>query len=220
MRETARAKTAYADYLAMGPGRSLEKLLAVYLQRRQGGGEATVPARRLRTLEQWSASFGWQARLLEIANREAREAEEKQRAHIRSIMETGYALPHERVKALQELGTVIFGEMLERSGRWLRDVKQIGSGETAQVIDIERFNAPGIEQFRGILDDVAKEMGQRVKRTELTGKDGGPIEVDETAGLTDRDRAMRIAAILESARQRAAEASLEGSGDEPNGDPE
>lgn len=58
---------------------------------------------------------------------------------------------------------------------WLPDVKQIGGGEHAERVDIVRFNAALIEQYRGTLDDIAKEKGERKQKMEVTGKDGGAI---------------------------------------------
>jgi hypothetical protein len=58
---------------------------------------------------------------------------------------------------------------------WLPDVKQIGGGEHAERVDIVRFNAALIEQYRGTLDDLAKETGGRKQKMEVTGKDGGPV---------------------------------------------
>lgn len=73
MRETARARQAYADYLALGPDRSLEKLLKVYQRRPK-----KAPTRQLAVLKRWSAAFGWQSRLMDIAVREATEAERRE----------------------------------------------------------------------------------------------------------------------------------------------
>ena len=54
--------------------------------------------------------------------------------------------------------------------------------------------------------ECAKEVkdtvwGKPAQRTELTGKNGGPIEVDDT-GLSDEDRANRVMALLDRARAR------------------
>jgi hypothetical protein len=203
MRETAKSKQAYADYLAMGPDRSLEKLLARY----QSNPEA-APATNLTRLKVWSSKHGWQARLQAIADREAREAEEREAAYRRSIMEDGYALVHERVKSLQELAKTLFEELQDPTKRWCKDVKQIGSGESAEKVDIERFNAAEVDQFRGLLDDIAKELGERKVKQEITGKDGGPIEIDPNAGLADERRAARILELLKRAELRRADGVL------------
>lgn len=207
MRETARAKQAWADYLAMGPDRSLEKLLERYQSRTE-----PVPTRQLSRLKAWSAAFGWQARLKAIADQQAREAEEREAAYRREILETGYGLATERIRSLKQLAETLFGELQDPKYRWVRDVKLLGRGESAEAIDIERFNHHEFEQFRGILDDIAKEKSERIRRTELTGKDGGPIEVDPDAGLSDQQRAARIASLLEAARLRQRQAEGDGDG--------
>ena len=57
---TPKAQAALADYLAMGPGRSLEGLCEQYRQRVRTENEASVPTTRLATLGQWSAEYNWQ----------------------------------------------------------------------------------------------------------------------------------------------------------------
>jgi len=159
VRETPRAQQAWADYLALGPGRSLAGLLERY----QNAPKAS-PTTRLATLKAWSVAYGWQARLSEIADREAREAEEREAAYRREIMDSGYALIHERIQSMKRLADVLFAELTEEgenNRRWLPDVKQIGSGEHAERVDILRFNHQEVEQFRGLLDDIAKELGAR-----------------------------------------------------------
>lgn len=57
-KETARAYRAKQDYLSLGPGRSLEKLLTIYRARKQD--EAGTPPTTLKaTLARWSTTWGW-----------------------------------------------------------------------------------------------------------------------------------------------------------------
>lgn len=173
---------AWADYLALGRDRSLEKLASRYQT-----GTKPAPARSLTRLKQWSAAFGWQRRLQEIADREAKAVEEREAARLRQIMETGYGRPEERVQLLKRLLDLCVEDVTTGGRRWVKDVKSIGSGEFAERVDLERFNAPEFDQIRGLLDDIAKEKGERVKRTEVTGKNGAPLEVALTwAQAVDR----------------------------------
>lgn len=82
--------------------------------------------------------------------------EEQQREALAS---TKYALVSERAKLLD---------------RWISTQDTI---MVAQVADKGYARADALEQLRGLLDDMAKEVGGRVKlaKQELTGKDGGPI---------------------------------------------
>ena len=60
---------------------------------------------------------------------------------------------------------------------WLDQVKGVGSGDVAQIVDYEEFNKGEVDAYRGVLDDIAKEMSQRVQRQEVSGPGGGPIVV-------------------------------------------
>lgn len=46
-------------------------------------------------------------------------------------------------------------------------------------------------------------LGTPVRRTEISGPDGGPIEMDNV-GLTDEERAGRIMALVDAAREKRA----------------
>ncbi len=92
-------------------------------------------------------------------------------AAIRSVDEKtaltkGYALKEYRVYKLNCLATLLesdlFGGFI-----WLDQVKGVGSGDAAKVIDYEEFNAAEIAQYRGILDDIAKETGGRAQKTDV-----------------------------------------------------
>lgn len=90
-------------------------------------------------------------------------------------LSSGLAIKAERVRKLQMLAALmerdLFGGFL-----WTDQVKALGSGEFMQVVDYEEFNTAEVQQYRGVLDDIAKEVGDRKVKSELTGKDGGPIE--------------------------------------------
>lgn len=187
MRETPGARAAYADYLALGPERSLAKLLALY-QTRTG----PAPTRHLTTLKQWSVAFGWQLRLQHLADQAAHEAEARQLAYVRSIMEEGYALVHERVRAIKRLSAWLEDELDDDEKRWLREKKSIVVGQTEitgkdgkvvgrrteyETFWVRRPNVGWVSKLLEAFGDVAAETGGRVTRTELTGKDGGPVAV-------------------------------------------
>lgn len=90
-------------------------------------------------------------------------------------LSAGLALKAERVRKLQQLAALmekdLFGGFL-----WTDQVKALGSGEFMQIVDYEEFNTAEVQQYRGVLDDIAKEVGDRRAGLELTGKNGKPIE--------------------------------------------
>jgi hypothetical protein len=197
MTESPRAVQAWTDYLALGPERSLEKLLALYQSCAK-----PVPTRHLTTLKLWSGHHGWQARLQAIAAQAAAEAAVQEAAYRRSILEDGYGLAHERVAALKGLAVTLHQELTEGGRLWVTDVKQVGGGERAQFVDVERFNAPEVEQFRALLDDIAKEKGERAKKIDIEFR---IREAAERLGL-DPDAAVAEAARITQEVQRTRRA--------------
>ena len=85
---------------------------------------------------------------------------------------------------------------IEREALELR--KQRTAGRRAMVYDAMYQSAIGgdVQAMKAYLD---RTEGPVVKKIEASGPDGGPIE------MTDTERAAKLAAILESARRRAAE---------------
>ncbi len=195
------------DWLRLGPGRTLRALLKGYIKRHRNA----APTRSLGTLLHWSARFAWQARAGEYDAK--LDAEKTRRAQ--HIMASGLALAHERVVRLKRLAKQLEDYLHEADNVWLPDVKQIGAGELAERVDIVRFNAALIEQFRATLDDLASETGGRRQ-----GIDARLVNID-LSRLTD-DQLERVAGgedpliVLATAGQGGAgEASAQGPADPP-----
>ena len=178
MRETNKAKVAFEDYYNMGPGRSLRKLAQVYSE----PSTEKPPTKHFATLAVWSNHHGWQNR---VAQRDIEISTAQFEAIKSKAVEAGYAYWPKRVQDLVALGELLLGEINTEDKRWLPDVKQIGSGYMAEKIEIVRFNSALIEQFRRTLDDIAAEMGERIKGIAVSGPDGGPIDIN--FGATARD---------------------------------
>lgn len=171
--ESGRAVQACNDYLRLGPGRTLPALFSEYTKTPQNS-----PSRSLGSLKKWSQKYGWQQR----AESYDAHLEAEKNARAREMMSSGLALAYERVGELKVLSDFLKGQLYEPGDEenkypnvWLPDVKQIGSGDSAERVDFVRFNAPLIEQYRETLDDLAKETGGRKSILEATGKDGTPL---------------------------------------------
>lgn len=94
------------DYLRMGPGRSLPKLLAQYAEI----GQDQPPTTSIGTLKAWSVRYEWQDRAdlydAEIEAEKQASAKGEQRkaaARRKEIMQEGAALDYERVAKLKKV---------------------------------------------------------------------------------------------------------------------
>lgn len=198
--ETKPAYAALCDYCQMGAGRSLAALLDRYQT-----ATKPPPTKREKTLKDWSRFNEWQARAGAYDKAVAEAMEQALQAKRREVMEEGLALDFERVRALKRLADLLESEVYEEDKRWVPDVKGIGKGEDFERVDIVRFNPAVIDQFRGTLDDIAKEVGDRKQKTELTGKDGGPIEHKAVGQpLDDGARVTRLLGLFNRVRTRTA----------------
>lgn len=114
-------------------------------------------------------------------------------AQRREAMETGLALDFERVLALKQLAHLLTVQVYNQASDgsypniWLADVKQLGSGDTFERVDIVRFNAALIDQLRGVLDDLAKEVGGRKQNIDHTLHANRPIPISFVEVLTPPD---------------------------------
>lgn len=209
-RETSRNVQACNDYLRLGPGRSLRILWERYTKDTKN----LPPSSNFYTLKGWSGKYGWVARA-ELYDAEMEQAKNERR---KEIMESGLALDYERVDSLKELADFLIGEIEktavavkktdgggdetagngERFRVWLPDVKQIGSGENAKRVDIERYNSAIFGDLRGVLDDLAKETGGRIVRHDIKS-DG-----KELKAFTDAKRTLLVNQLFDSAAKESA----------------
>lgn len=178
--ESGKAHSALIDYCQMGPGRSLSTLAERYRR----VPKPVPPTVRLNTLKEWSVRFKWQERTAAYDAGVQAAAEADLRELRRAVLEEGLALDYERVQLLKDLAGLLRTEVFEEAKHWVTDVKVIGYGESAEQVDIVRFNAPLIEQLRGTLDDIAKEVGGRKTKIEATGANGGPLEFNAVIAMT------------------------------------
>lgn len=115
-----------------------------------------------------------------IAERDKQTAAEEE-----EVLNSELALKHNRIKELQELAALLKEEVYDEDKRWVEDIK-VGK----EPYYVKQFNDAVIREYRATLDDIAKEKGERAKLTksELTGKDGAPLEGGTIIILPDNGR--------------------------------
>lgn len=183
--ESDNAVIACNDWLRMGPGRSLPALVEKYTAEHYGA----PPTTKLNTLKRWSSDHDWAARATAFdANYEQIKSEQRAR-----VMNYGAALDFERVTRLKHLADFLEAQIYERDdeGRhcniWVKDVKQIGSGDDAYSVDIFRFNGGLLSEYRNTLNDIAKEVGGRTQKVQHSGDENNPLQIKAYIGFSPDD---------------------------------
>lgn len=168
-RESKKSYAAFVDYCYMGIGRSLAALYRRYV------ADDYPPTKSFPTLANWSKNFGWVRRAEAFDREQAASAQAAYEARRQDILETGLAQKHERLEKLYKMFDRLYEDFQAEENLWMHEDKGIGTGENFTVIDTVRFNAALVSEIRNTLADIAAEVGGRPRKTELTGKNGGPI---------------------------------------------
>lgn len=84
------------------------------------------------------------------------------------VMRSGYALQHNRILMLQEQLSTLLAYTQEEHRVWVPDVKGVGTGEFAERVDLAQFNDALFKEIREYLTDIAEEMGERIKKKDVT----------------------------------------------------
>lgn len=92
--------------------------------------------------------------------------EEIKEADETSALKTGLSIKENRVATLQRLANRILEDILGNeedpgSRLWLDQVKGIGSRDNYERVEYQEFNRSEVESLRGLLDDIASELGER-----------------------------------------------------------
>jgi hypothetical protein len=103
------------------------------------------------------------------------------RARLRlKVMREGFAQKAERVKALNAVAVALLAQISQAE-------YQAVIGLTEDGEPIRGFDRGRVREFRGLLDDIAKELGERKQITKVEGADGEPLPVFVIAGV-DQER--------------------------------
>lgn len=168
MRETNKARRAFEDYFNLGPSRSIRKLHRTYIE----PTSESPPTKHLRTLLEWSRVHGWQDRILQ---REAKIASAQLQEIIENAPKTGYAIWQKRVQDLDHVAERLL-----------------------YLIELPGLFSPAlVREYRGLLGDIAAEMGERKTNVAISGS----VAVEHGAEPNTLDWLKRLA--------RGADGSIE-----------
>jgi len=82
-------------------------------------------------------------------------------------LNTGLALKAQRLIKLTKLAESTEKDLYDKKKIWLQDKKMVGEEE----YDFEKYNVAQVQQLREIYNDIAKETGGRVIKTDITSGD-------------------------------------------------
>lgn len=88
----------------------------------------------------------------------------------KKVLKSRFALMHKRVELLDRKIQQLVEITDDEKGIWIPDVKSVGTGPDAERVDLVQFNSDAFKELREYLDDIASELGERVKKTDATLK--------------------------------------------------
>jgi hypothetical protein len=92
-------------------------------------------------------------------------------------LDTGLALRGERVEQLKNLAETLLNDLLRDGKLWLANKKGVGSGPIAEIFHYEEFNKAEVDALRGVLDDIAREVGDRKARLDVEDTTDGEYRI-------------------------------------------
>lgn len=176
----------YERYRLMEPVRSIA---AVYQEEHaeQEESASTDVKRRLKVPGEWykvAEQWRWDERVAAWDSYLDAEIEKTIATERKKVLRSEFALQHKRVEALNRKIKQLMKITDTDDSIWLADVKSVGTGPTAERVDLVQFNDAAFKELREYLADIADEMGERVKKKEVAYKELPP---DRYEGIGDDD---------------------------------
>lgn len=119
-----------------------------------------------------------------------RRVQEFTEAYATRILNHGIARKERRIEVLNVLHEKMLQVIDERAtdkevahvaggttGLIVKNIKGIGKGEDFQVVEVFEVDTGVLRELRAVQDQVADEVGNRIKKHEVAGPGGGPIPV-------------------------------------------
>jgi hypothetical protein len=129
----------------------------MFLERNESGS-GSAPTSKISTLEKWSSRNGWRQR--SETYDAVRQEQRIQRTE--DIENKGYAQRTERLAALDRQARKLELELEDPELRWIDKGETICAGsDLVEGKFVRVFNFPLLKEYRGVLDDMAKEVGDR-----------------------------------------------------------
>lgn len=136
-------------------------------EEKRGKTRATPRTEADGTWYEMARAWKWEERAAAWDAQVDAELEKTIAAERKKILRTGMALQHKRIERLNYLVEKLLLMVEDEDKVWVPDVKSVGTGPTAERVDLVQFNAPLFHEIRAHLADIAAEMGERSKKSEV-----------------------------------------------------
>lgn len=135
-------------------------------KREKAGDPKRIPSSWDKSVDKWQwwkRADAYDAHLLALEQAKAERLRQLEEEEEERLLTTKYARKARRIEQL----TILFDDLKASYHEPSPDDNKI----------VYQWLTPDkVREMRGCLDDIAKELGERVKKSEVTGKDGGPME--------------------------------------------
>lgn len=158
--ESDKAVSACNDWLNLGEGRTLSSLLEIYTN--QDISKKKPPSLSYATLSTWSSKFNWPSRAASFDGENEKIKNEIASRKRLEIMNHPLANPYGRLDKLISLFEKIDDEL--EKGLYATELRVAPGGFEYEN---EIFSKDIVKEFRGLLDDISKETGGRIKKVEV-----------------------------------------------------
>jgi hypothetical protein len=96
-----------------------------------------------------------------------------------------------RIRRLAQLAAKLEDDLYENDRLWVTEPKQVGP----HLVEVEKFNAAEVKEYRGLLDDIAREIGDRRQGVNLALTKELDAFLDQLKDNLDADTYAQVLAI-------------------------
>jgi hypothetical protein len=169
-RETAEAHAAKLEYAHLGPGRTLEKLVASRVQ------SASQASQRLATFKRWSAQFQWQEF---VKQWDAEQATKKQQV----ALESQEKLNEQQSKIAQDASMRVWkrlNDLLALDEQAVQQMKTASPSDERPTLLVSPANLISYFRITADLARTAVGAANTITQQQHTGQAGGAVQVTLT----------------------------------------
>lgn len=161
----------FRAYLLMGFKRSVQAVFHQEAEENRGNPRGEAQGHWY----EYAKKYNWEERA-QAYDKHWIEEQDKLIAQEREVvLRKGFALDYKRIEALNKLADKMVQWADDDSKVWLVKKQDVTGDGFSKHTEEEVFNAPMLGMIEKYFAGIAAEKGERVKKQELTGKDGEPM---------------------------------------------